>query len=210
LDKLLASLEGYLEATHSLPVAQLEKILREQELKPEYAARLAHVISQLTEQKLTESFEKRPEEDQKVLEDHAAITAMLASARLPARPRSSDIPLTGDETLQIEAFLDLNQRPSIDALQQYLTSLQGRRFASGDDAKRFVVHLNRVLDRIDRRLECPHCSEPAILRVDQSRGKDLIRFQHPEGRRKSRHGQTTGLPLLVLTTRPPDRRVLYG
>jgi hypothetical protein len=103
--------------------------------------------------------------------------------------------------------LDELHAPVVEEVQKFLANLNPEILKSLEEKKAFVWMLNQVLNRLNQRVECPSCSEPAILGAGAlgTAAHGAFRFGHYQGER-IRHGSSTILPKLVLVDPKPDAR----
>jgi len=103
-----------------------------------------------------------------------------------------------------------NISPVREALEVYLAALEGHKFCSFEEKRRFATSLNELLDRLGGlRVKCSGCGEPAILRAKRAGGAKNGTFQYEHfdhGKRMTHKGASLALPRLHLVPARPDRR----
>lgn len=134
---------------------------------------------------------------------------------MPKRKRTYDLAGPLDSTDQVlEVFIRLNAHiddllePVRADLQAVLDRLAGRNFGSLEANQAVAVAIQQLLIRLERRVRCQGCGQPASLRcrlTTQSKS-GCFQFDHRFGGRSTNHMGPTSLPRLELVPLPPDRR----
>jgi hypothetical protein len=108
---------------------------------------------------------------------------------------------------QLDAQLTSLQAPVTEHLQAILDGLQGQSFGSLEANEAVTDALLRLLHRLDLRVECPRCHEPALphCRAVRNAKDGSFQFSHTRGHRTN-HGGSTTLPAFRLVAAPPDAR----
>jgi hypothetical protein len=108
---------------------------------------------------------------------------------------------------ELDEQLATIQAPVVERLERVLDALRGKSFDSLEANQTVIGTIQRLLRRLDLRVECPRCHEPAILRCRAVRNaKDgSFKFEHSRGRRTN-HGGSTTIPAFRLLPTPHDAR----
>ena len=133
-----------------------------------------------------------------------AIQNCLVEARHSPPPADVEIELAAIET-QYQALRDLTRT----SIQAVLNQLAGKEFPTLVAKQEIATRLREVMKRMDLRVKCPGCGEPAILKAS-SAGKaeiGIFTFDHPVAGARSTHRGPTQFPEnLEVVDAPVDRR----
>jgi hypothetical protein len=117
------------------------------------------------------------------------------------------------ETLaELDVRINEVLQPIVDQLQAVLNGLGGKSFGTVEANQRAASHVQRLLNRLGKRVRCPKkgCGQPAILRCHGGAGKGsgVFQFEHSTGGRKTTHLAAATLPELRIVEPRPDKRKL--
>ncbi len=130
---------------------------------------------------------------------------LVGSIRPERHPASQAI----SEFEQLGVTWDRTRQTAAGQLQELLGRLNGPdhaiEFRTPDEKKAFARSLQRLLNRLGLRLQCPECGEPSAIRggVYGNSKQGVFRFEHSAAGKKISHATTTDLPRLTVLA-PPD------
>lgn len=109
---------------------------------------------------------------------------------------------------EMDTQIDFFHHPIIQNLQVLLDSLAGKSFGSLEANEAIARSIQKMLLRLQLRVECPKCHEPAMLhfRIAGTSRHGSFQFKHHVNGHESRHLASTVLPALKLVPAPPDPR----